>query len=70
MNFKMVRDNRSWKFWYWLSDICDEKMENVIERMNHVQDVGARVHLRKGLLRCWSWVERKQKERMMKKEMN
>ena len=27
VNFKMVRDNRSWKFWYWLSDICDEKMK-------------------------------------------
>ena len=31
VNFKMVRDNRSWKFWYWLSDICDEKMENVMD---------------------------------------
>src|SRR3954451_14476414 len=42
--FQVVGRVRSWKFWYWLSDICDKNMEEVMGMMGGEQDVEA----------CWS----------------
>ena len=43
--FQVVGKVRSWKFWYWLSEICDKNMEEVMEKMmREEQDVEA----------CWS----------------
>jgi len=35
--FQVVAKVRSWKFWYWLSEICDENMEDVMEKMKEGQ---------------------------------
>jgi len=37
--FQVVAKVRSWKFWYWLSEICEENMEDVMEKMKEGQDV-------------------------------
>src|SRR5215831_8312384 len=43
-SFQVVAKQRSWKFWYWLSDVCDKNMEDVLEKIKDEQDVEA----------CWS----------------
>jgi hypothetical protein len=40
-NYKTIQDVKSWKFWYMMSDICDENMDMVMEKMKGLQDVEA-----------------------------
>ena len=40
-------ENLSWKFWHRVNDVCDEKMEMVMERMEGMQDVE----------KCWSMLK-------------
>ena len=69
--FQVVAKVRSWKFWYWLSDICDKNMEDVIEKMKEGQDVETcwRV-LKQSIVDVLEIGRKKAKRKKEEKEMN